>query len=118
MLSQSATLNKLQLEIYFADTYWHGCDYARPHYLDQAYERDMAVAYRRILMPLAAMRSLRCLGVHVSWPIGKSRAGERQKLESKLEISVMGEGYNGKAASKSPIGQHWWENLNMGDSYI
>lgn len=118
MLSQSASLNKLRLEIYFADTYWHEHDHARPHYTDQAYEHNMAVAYERILMPLAGLRSLRYLGVHVSWPIGKSRAGERRKLESKLEISVMGEGYNGKAASKSPTGQHWCENLNMGDTYI
>lgn len=78
----------------------------------------MAVAYERILMPLAALRSLRCLGIHVSSPMGKSRAGERRKLESKLEISVMGEEFKRKAASKSPTGQHWWENLNMGNTYI
>jgi hypothetical protein len=118
MLSQSASLNKLRLEIYFADTYWHEHEYARPHYTDQPHEHDIAVAYERILGPLAALRTLRCLGVYVSWPIGKSRAGERRKLESKLEISVMGEGYNGKAAGKSSTGRHWWENLNIGDAYI
>jgi hypothetical protein len=78
----------------------------------------MAKAYESILVPLVALQTLRCLGVHVSWPIRESRAGDRRKLESRLENSIMGEWYNGNGAGKSPAGRFWWENLNMGDPYI
>jgi hypothetical protein len=73
----------------------------------------MATAYERILVPLVALQTLRCLGVHVLFPVRKSRAEDRRKLESKLEISIMGEWYNGNGAGKSPTGRYWWENLNM-----
>ena len=117
ILTRNASLEKLELEIYFADTYWYQHEHSRPHYLDLEYENDMLEAYKRILQPLMALRALKCLGVHVTWPLGKARAEERMNLEDRLEKDVMGEAYDGRKQGKSLTNLNWWENLTATDPF-
>ena len=114
-IANSLVTSNLTLTLNISDQHGPSADCA---YMSQREILDREIAmwatYRRIIEPMAVLKGLRNLFIHISWPVEATKEHIRNAQEHILERRVMGVGYDSNLQGKFAPRRPWWNESDEG----
>ena len=125
-IAKHANLSELSLTIYMSDIH-EGTLIPFRSGLNREQKLTILRMYGRTLRPLARLRGLRDLFIHLTWPVDRQkwpvsdkewefRARETRKMEQKLEQLAMGDDYDSISRGKHDRHSEWRRSEQQHDS--